>query len=188
MRWTRWSAAGLSLAAAVLAGCATQNPKAEAPAAVDPVKRGEYLATIGQCNDCHTPGTLYAAPDFSRRLSGSEVGWTGPWGIVYARNLTPDEETGLGRWTDEEIIHVLKTGVRPDGSTLAPIMPWMNTSQMTDDDLKAMVAYLRSLPPVSHQVPAPIPPDKIMGVPAVVFPPPPAWDVPKAPEGAKPAP
>jgi len=186
MRWTRWSAAGSMLAAAVLAGCANQTPQAETPAAVDPVQRGEYLVNIAGCNDCHTPGMLYGSPDYSRRLAGTEMGWAGPWGVVYAANLTPDPETGLGDWTAEQIAHALKTGVRPNGTTISPAMPWMNSAMMTDEDRMAVAAYLKSLPPISHQVPAMVPPEKAKGVPAVTMPPPSAWDAPKAPPGGAP--
>ena len=183
MRWTRWTAASLgaisALSSVVLFSCSAP-PQSAAPAAMtaeQKVERGRYLVGIMSCNDCHTPGTLYGAPDTTRALSGSELGWTGPWGVVYPRNLTPDS-TGLGTWTDEQIITVLRTGNRPDGRQLAPIMPWLNYAQLHDEDITAIVAYLRSLPPVKHTPPAPLPPGQkpTPKSPAMVFPPPPAWD------------
>src|SRR5688500_1291038 len=74
------------------------------------VARGDYLATISGCKDCHTPGFFYGAPDSSRELSGSELGWSGPWGVTYPLNLTPDPDTGLGKWTDEQFVTALRTG------------------------------------------------------------------------------
>jgi hypothetical protein len=76
-------------------------------------------------------------------------------GVFYPPNLTPDKETGLGGWSDAEIITAFTTGVRPDGRQLAPIMPWMSYGHISADDAAALVAYLRSLPPVKHDVPGP---------------------------------
>jgi mono/diheme cytochrome c family protein len=150
----------------------------------DKVARGEYLVAISGCNDCHTPGFLYGAPDFDRRLSGSDMGWAGPSGVVYPSNLTPDEETGLGGWTDDEIVTALRSGMRPDGRILAPSMPWAGLSHLTDDDAYAIAAYLRTLPAVLHKEPEPVPPDQQAAGPVLVFPPPSEWDVP--PESAAP--
>ena len=141
----------------------------------DPVARGRYLVTIMSCNDCHTPGNFYGAPDSTRRLSGSDIGWVGPWGVVHARNLTPDS-TGIGSWTAEQIVHTLKTGNTPDGTQLAPIMPWMNFANLTDDDAMAIAAYLKSLPPVHHVNLDRIPPGKKPTGTTIVIPPPPAYD------------
>src|SRR5881296_2614801 len=78
------------------------------------IAHGKHLAVIAVCGDCHTPGTLFGAPDFSRELSGSELGWQGPWGTSYARNLTPDLETGLGKFKEEDIVLAIKGGHRLD--------------------------------------------------------------------------
>jgi mono/diheme cytochrome c family protein len=164
---------------------ATKEPAATT-AAMDPVARGRYLTTIMSCNDCHTPGYFYGAPDTNRRLSGSDVGWIGPWGVVHARNLTPDS-TGIGSWTEEQIIHTLRTGNTPDGRQLAPIMPWLNFSQLDENDAKAIAAYLKSLPPIHHQNLPVIPPGGKLTGNNITFPPPPAWDVPAPPKEAKPA-
>jgi len=185
MRFTRVSSIFITLVAAVAAfasfSCTTtqSGSSAEQAAAAkpDPVERGAYLVTIMGCNDCHTPGYFYGQPDMNRMLSGSEAGWVGPWGTVYSANLTPDQETGLGSWTDDQIITALRTGQRPDGRVLAAIMPWANFSTLTDEDVHAIVAYLRSIPPVSHKPPAPVPPGQ-KAANMIIFPAPPAWDVP----------
>jgi mono/diheme cytochrome c family protein len=120
------------------------------------VERGKYLATIGGCLDCHTPGYFFGKPDMTRYLGGSDVGFkVGDLGVFVGPNLTPDKETGLGAWTDEQIATALTTGVRPDGRILAPIMPWRAFANMTKPDVMAIVAYLRSLPPVQHKVAGP---------------------------------
>lgn len=181
MRWTRFMVALLTLFAltAMFAGLSYSKPAGKYSPAM--VKRGEYLVTLMGCNDCHTPGTFYGSPDFSRRLSGSELGWTGPWGVAFPRNLTPDPETGLGKWTDEQIITAFRTGQRPDGRMLAPFMPYASFSHLTDEDAHAIVAYLRSLPPIVHHVPDVVPPGEKYDGAAMVFPPPPAWDAPRPP-------
>ncbi|MGH7723864.1 MAG: c-type cytochrome [Candidatus Eiseniibacteriota bacterium] len=149
--------------------------------AEEKIARGKYVATIAGCGDCHTPGTLYGAPDESRSLAGSELGWAGPWGVSYARNLTPDMETGIGAWSEDDIVKAVRTGQRPDGSPLLPPMPWPNYGHMTDEDAYALAAYLKSLPAVSHKNPAIVPPGKTATGAVVPIPAPPAWDAPKGP-------
>jgi hypothetical protein len=134
------------------------------------------LSVITGCNDCHTPGSLYGAPDTTRLLGGSDLGWHGPWGVSYPRNLTPDPETGIGSWTEDDIIKAIRTGQRPDGSPLLPPMPWPNFAHLTDEDARALAVYLKSIPPVKHQVPASTPPAAKPTGPMLSFPPPPAWD------------
>ena len=86
--------------------------------------RGKYLVTQGLCTDCHTPGYFFGKPDEHRFLGGSEVGFGIPGlGVFHDPNLTPDKETGLGAWSEADIVNVLRTGMRPDGRGLAPIMP-----------------------------------------------------------------
>lgn len=146
----------VSLLAAALIGAAAAQ-------AADPqVDRGKYLVTIAGCNDCHTPGYFLGKPDFSRTLGGSDVGFAIPGlGGFVGRNLTPDKETGLGNWTDAQIIAAFTTGVRPDGRKLAPIMPWQELAHLDREDAEAIVAYLRSLPPVNHAVPGPFGPKDV---------------------------
>jgi mono/diheme cytochrome c family protein len=121
--------------------------------------RGKYLVTIASCNDCHTPGYFLGKPDFSRTLGGSDVGFTIPGlGAFVGPNLTPDKDTGLGNWTDDQIIAAITAGTTPEGRRLAPIMPYAALSHLTSDDAHAIVAYLRSLPPVKNKVPGPFGP------------------------------
>ena len=95
----------------MLAATAMFGGAAATHADEDQVARGKYLVTIGGCNDCHTPGALLGKPDFSRALSGSEVGFSIPGlGVFAGRNLTQDKETGLGAWTDDQIISAMTAG------------------------------------------------------------------------------
>jgi mono/diheme cytochrome c family protein len=121
----------------------------------DAASRGEYLATIMDCGGCHTTGALLGKPDPERYLAGSEVGFRIPGlGIFYPPNLTPDNETGLGGWSADDIVKAVRTGERPDGRILAPAMPYGHYGRLTDADAYALAAYLKSLKPVRHQVPA----------------------------------
>ncbi len=125
------------------------------PAAADDaqVARGRYLVSIAGCSDCHTPGGMLGAPDMKRYLGGSDVGFSIPTqGVFVGQNLTPDKETGLGQWTDAEIVTAIRKGKRPDGSELSGVMPWESFSRLTDEDALAIAAFLKSLPPVSNKV------------------------------------
>jgi mono/diheme cytochrome c family protein len=177
----------LALSVAGAAGKAVPaKPVEEKPAAADKTKliaRGKQIATVSGCNDCHTPGTLFGAPDFDRTLAGSELGWSGPWGTTYARNLTPDPETGLGYYKAHEIVAAIKSGKRLDGQPMLPPMPWQNLLALSDEDLNALAEYLESLPPISHAVPERLPPGKAPSGSFLTFPAPSAWDAPKAPAG-----
>jgi mono/diheme cytochrome c family protein len=120
------------------------------------VERGAYLVSVAGCGDCHTPGYFLGQPDLARALAGSEVGFEIPGlGTFYGPNLTPDMETGLGKWTEAEIVTAFTTGVRPDDRVLAPAMPWMGYANFTPEDAAAIAAYLKSVPPVSNPVPGP---------------------------------
>jgi mono/diheme cytochrome c family protein len=124
-------------------------------------ERGKYLVMLGGCNDCHTPGVFLGKPDFSRTLGGSEVGFEIPGlGVFHGPNLTPDKVTGLGNWTPEEIVAAITKGQRTDGRELAPIMPWRSLAILTKEDALAIVAYLKSLPPVKNKVPGPFGPNE----------------------------
>jgi mono/diheme cytochrome c family protein len=121
----------------------------------DELSRGEYLATIMDCAGCHTTGVLLGKPDPQRHLAGSEVGFHIPGlGIFYPPNLTPDNETGIGSWSADDIVKAVRTGERPDGRILAPAMPYGHYGKLTDSDAYALARYLKSLKPVRHQVPA----------------------------------
>lgn len=185
---SRVIAAGIVLLAGACAAVACHDAKAKGTTAADAatVSRGRYLVTVGGCNDCHTPmkmGPAGPEPDMSRMLSGhpealvitasakmtspewmmassaTNTAHSGPWGVSFAANLTPDENTGLGIWTEEMLIKALRTGRHMGASReILPPMPWFNYGKMTDDDLKAVYAYLRSIPPVHNRVPDPLPP------------------------------
>jgi mono/diheme cytochrome c family protein len=143
-----------ALAAALVLGL-TAGAQAQSTKAKDSrVKRGEYLATIMDCGGCHTPGVFLGKPDASRPFAGSEVGFQIPGlGVFFPPNLTPDKATGLGSWSEKEIVAAIRTGVRPDGRVLAPAMPYKHYGALTDADASALAAYLKSLPPVVNQVP-----------------------------------
>jgi cytochrome c553 len=153
-------------------------------AAVGPaVARGKYLVTVMVCNDCHTPwkmGDNGPEPDMSRMLSGHPAdmsvapapqlsnpwmvagtttftAWGGPWGISYTANLTPDKDTGLGSWTAQQFIDTIRNGrVQGHGRQLLPPMPWQWFKSLTDSDLKAIFAYLQTIPAVKNKVPDPV--------------------------------
>jgi mono/diheme cytochrome c family protein len=125
------------------------------------IERGKYLVNLGGCFDCHTPGYFLGKPDMARYLGGSDVGFEIPGlGTFVAPNLTPDPETGLGKWSEAQIVAALQTGKRPDGRELAPIMPWRALANLTKSDAQAIAAYLKSLKAVAHQVPGPFGPDE----------------------------
>jgi mono/diheme cytochrome c family protein len=151
----------------------------------DRVERGRYLVATSGCTDCHTPfkkGANGPEPDLARALSGHPEGfvitapvapppgwlvsiaptgtaYSGPWGVSFAANLTPDPETGLGRWSENDFLQTLRTGRHLGrGRPVLPPMPIPVYSQMTDDDLKAVFAYLKSLPPIKNKVPEPLAP------------------------------
>ncbi len=173
-----FTAVAACLAYASWAAVKPTAPAAGGAARQAAIARGQYLTTVMGCNDCHTPGALYGQPDFARKLSGSELGWRGPWGISFPRNLTPDNETGLGYWSEDEIVKAIRTGVKNDGKMLLPPMPWQNFAALTDADAHAIAVYLMSLPPVKHAVPAAVAPGQTYSGATMDFPPPPAWDVP----------
>ena len=149
------AAARMLLAGACLA--ITLSPVAAADKAA--VARGKYLVSIGGCEDCHTPGYFFGKPDMAKFLGGSDVGFAIPGlGVFVGPNLTPDKETGLGKWTEAQIVNAFTKGETPDGRMLAPIMPWRELANLTKSDAHAIAAYLKSLPPVQHQVAGPFSP------------------------------
>ena len=145
-----------TIIAAVAAFCAPWAAHAADPAAV---ARGKYLVTIASCHDCHTPGYFLGKPDMARYLGGSDVGFELPGlGTFVGPNLTPDKATGLGNWTDAQVVAAIQAGTRPDGRMLAPIMPYHAFASLTPQDAQAIVAFLRSIPPVQHKVAGPFGP------------------------------
>ena len=160
----------------------------EEPSEGERIERGRYLVTIMGCNDCHTPkkmGPHGPVLDSSRLLSGHPAempvakadpamlkNWVGfahtltaavgPWGISFAANLTSDE-TGIGNWTEEQFFTAIRNGKykgAPAGRNLLPPMPWEMYRHATDEDLKAIFAYLKNTTPVKNLVPSAIPPDQ----------------------------
>lgn len=113
---------------------------------------GRYLSTVALCADCHTPrGGLQQAPDRHRLYAGDA---SPPKGFpANPSNLTPDEQTGIGRWSEADFLRTLRTGVNPRGDSLHAFMPWREYRRMTDDDLRAIYRYLRTLPPIRNEVP-----------------------------------
>ena len=158
---------------------------ASSSAKASQIARGKYLVDIMGCHDCHTPmklGPNGPEWDMTRALSGhpeslvmppapeqklpwmasmgmTMTAWNGPWGTSFTRNLTPDKETGLGDWTVEEFIATMKTGrERGKGRPVLPPMPVQNLANLTDSDIRALFAYLQSLPAIKNRTPQPIEP------------------------------
>jgi mono/diheme cytochrome c family protein len=130
-------------------------------AAQTQAQRGKYLVSVIPCTDCHTPGTFLGHPDMKRYLGGSEVGFEIPGlGVFYGPNLTPDNDTGLGKWTKQQIATAITTGKRPDGRILAPAMPVESFKHLTHDDALAIAAYLKTLPSIKNKVPGPFGPNE----------------------------
>jgi mono/diheme cytochrome c family protein len=155
----------IAVGAALFAAGALISPSlqssASAEAAFSIVERGKHLVTLSLCTDCHTPGYLRGTPDNERFLGGSDVGFELPGlGTFHGPNLTPDPTTGLGTWTEEEIVTAFTTGVRPDGRQLAPIMPWHAFANFPRSDALAIAAYLKSLPAIVNDVPGPFGPNQ----------------------------
>lgn len=157
----------------------------------DPVRRGQYLVRIGSCNDCHTPwvfdedlgmprpdmtlmlsGHPKGAPDPQGTLGPEDMGLIGPtftsfalpFGVVYAPNLTPDEDSGIGTWTEEMFVDIFRKGrhLGGGGRGVLPPMPWFWIRNMSDDDLKAVYAYLLTIPPIYNPVPPHKVPDEVV--------------------------
>ncbi len=118
--------------------------------------RGRYRVKLMHCGGCHTTGSLTGRPDPAKYLGGAEVGWLVPTlGVFYPSNLTPDPEPGIGNWTKQDIVKLLRTGETPEGRIVAPMMPWRAYSQASDADLEAIAEYLKSVPAVKNEVPGP---------------------------------
>lgn len=179
-----------TLVAAGLAAWTCARPSV-AELATAKVERGHYLVKAIGCSDCHTPkilGPEGPALDESRLLSGHPEGsnlppapalpagpwlamgawdltaWSGPWGTSFTMNLTPDENTGIGSWSEDTFVGALRTGrhmgvARP----ILPPMPWQFYRDLTDEDLSAIYAYLRTIPPIHNRVPEPLPPAGVAG-------------------------
>ena len=164
-----------------------QTVKERATGSVQSQKNlGQYLVTVSGCNDCHSPKQSfvpYPAPDSARLLSGHPANeniptvptniigptawgalttndltaWAGPWGVSYPANLTPDQTTGMGAWTEQTFIQAMHTGKHMGaGRDILPPMPWYNLAKAKDADLRAIYSYLKSIPAITNQVPQPV--------------------------------
>ena len=129
------------------------------------VAHGRYLVEIIGCAGCHTDGAIIGEPNPTRQLAGSHLGiaYTDPFrdsfpGIAYPSNLTPDSKTGLGNWTDAQIAAAIRKGDAAGGPGHLIVMSWPLYQHMTDDDVGAVVAYLRAIPAVEHAVPGRVEP------------------------------
>lgn len=184
---------GVIITMSVMGVCAAalaQEPKSKSKAPSKQVKRGEYLVTVGGCNDCHTPFKMTEKgpePDMSRAFSGHPEGmqlppppkaqgpwgvmgsltmtaWHGPWGTSYVANISSDKETGIGAWTEKQFVDTLQKGRHQGrGRQLLPPMPWMWIGKATEADLKAIYAYLQTTKPIKNRVPQPVPPPQQQG-------------------------
>jgi len=158
--------------------------RAQTSVGADKLARGKYLVTVAGCNDCHTPwvmGPKGPEPDMSRMLSGhpesdklppapapqgpwivsaaaTNTAWSGPWGVSYTANLTPDAETGLGKWTQRNFTETIRTGRHMGrGRQILPPMPIPMYKHFTDADLEAIFSFLQTIPAVKNRVPEPLP-------------------------------
>ncbi|MEI6947719.1 diheme cytochrome c-553 [Paraflavisolibacter sp. H34] len=165
-----------------------EAPRTEYGGFDSPVSWGEHLVTVSACHDCHSPKKMTAlgpevdtalllsghpakapGPDINRKeaeskglvvTDGSLTAWAGPWGVSYTANLTSDS-TGIGGWNEGQFLYAIRNGKykgMENGRPLLPPMPWQMYRHMTDDELKAIFAYLKSTRPVRNIVPPPLPP------------------------------
>jgi mono/diheme cytochrome c family protein len=162
-----------------------QTPSRTTDSTAEKIARGKYIVTTSGCNDCHTPwvmGPKGPEPDMSRMLSGhpesavlppppavqgpwvmtasaTNTAWAGPWGVSFTANLTPDAETGLGKWTQRNFNETIRTGRHMGrGRPILPPMPILMYKNFTDADMEAIFTYLQSIPAVKNRVPEPLPP------------------------------
>lgn len=174
--------ASTAIVAALALAYAAQAP---AQIAQDKVTRGKYIVNTAGCHDCHTPwvmGPKGPHPDMTRMLSGhpqdmalppapqpqapwvmtaaaTNTAWAGPWGVSFTANLTPDPETGLGKWTLRNFMEAIRSGRHMGrGRPILPPMPYPVYRNLTDEDLASVFSYLQTIPAVSNRVPEPLPP------------------------------
>lgn len=167
---------------------ASPGEKGASASNADRIERGRYLVELSGCNDCHSPKVMSPKgpalhplkllsghqadaklPEVPRNVLNAKgwiamtnsdmTAWAGPWGISFAANLTSDPATGIGGWTEQLFITTMRTGKHHGtGRQILPPMPWENYAKASDQDLKDIFAYLKSVPPVRNLVPQPIPP------------------------------
>jgi hypothetical protein len=175
--------AGCIVGLGVVASVAIVSGQAIRPLSAPPpgvnVERGKYFVTVMDCNGCHTPfkngepdmslmlsghprsvsvtGRPAMAPGFETQINATNTAWAGPWGVSFTTNLTPDRATGIGTWTEQQFVNAIRNGKKGGtGRALLPPMPWRMYAQLTDDDLKSIFAYLKTIPAISNAVPAAI--------------------------------
>jgi hypothetical protein len=151
-------------------------PGSYAPENLEQVERGQYLVELLGCGACHTDGALEGVPDFNKSLAGSSIGiafmnplGTDRPGVVYPPNITPDVETGIGGWSDLQIQRAIQAGLGRHSGRRIAVMPWQGYAKITADDARAIVAFLRSIKPVRHEVPEPVQPGQVAEYPFVYF-------------------
>lgn len=140
----------------VLTGCEPQSPSQDSHdsephiVASTAIEAGRYLVVVGGCNDCHTAGYLQTEGQIPEEnwLSGTDLGWRGPWGTTYPSNL----RLRVQEMTEDAWVETLRT------RKALPPMPWMNVNKMSEQDARAVYQYIKSLGPAGESVPAPVPP------------------------------
>src|SRR5512134_642423 len=179
------TAVASTIAVSLPARAQPSSAELKAETTAEKIARGKYLVTTSGCHDCHTPwvmGPKGPEPDMTRALSGhpqdmvlppppkveapwvmtaaaTNTAWAGPWGISYTANLTPDAETGLGKWTLRNFVETIRTGRHMGrGRQVLPPMPVQVYRNWTDADFEAVFSYLRSVPAIKNRVPEPLPP------------------------------
>ena len=174
-----WAVCALAIVLGIFISMSQSAGQVTKGGAASAVERGKYLVSITGCHDCHSPKKDAAGHvDETRPLSGRPAttpapsttageihtaldltAWTGPWGTTYASNLTPETTTGLlaRRYSEASFVAMFRTGKKPNGVGILPPMPYEMYANMTDDDLKAIWAYLQTIKPVRNQVPANVP-------------------------------
>lgn len=147
-------------------------PDARGETEAEMIARGRYIATAIQGCGCHTREKPDGSKDENWHYAGSpnpappagppaNAGWSSPrWKKIYASNITPDPDTGIGKWRETDFIRAMRTGITPDGRVLDAQMPWHAFQKITDRDLKSLWAYLRTVKPIKHTPPAKIPGDQ----------------------------
>ncbi len=145
--------------------------RAQAQTDTDLIARGRYIATAIQGCGCHTREKADGGKDEAWHYAGApnppppagppaNAGWTSPrWKKIYARNITPDRETGIGNWTETDFVRAMRTGLTPDGRVLDAQMPWEAFQKITDRDLKSLWTYLKTIKPIKSKAPDGVPAD-----------------------------
>ena len=146
------------------------------PADRDSIDRGAYLVELLGCGSCHTNGAFDGSPDMELALAGSNTGiaFSNPMGdefpgVVYPPNITPDDATGIGKWSDHQIANAVIAGTGRHASRRIATMPWQGYARLDDDDVDTIVAYLRSIRPIENSVPREVQPGELASSPFIYF-------------------